>query len=96
MKVSELIDFLQQFDPSQRVIVDGYESGFDDITSVKTQDILVDGNKVPRPGWGGNWVEIPHEYGSGAHETDGIHTLQSVRDQTLREKAVYIFSSDRK
>ena len=31
MNVSQLIDYLRQFDPTLRVIVKGYEGGFDDL-----------------------------------------------------------------
>jgi hypothetical protein len=31
MKVKELIELLQQFDPEQIVVVDGYETGYDEV-----------------------------------------------------------------
>ena len=31
MKVKELIEQLQKFDPEQIVVVDGYETGFDEV-----------------------------------------------------------------
>ena len=34
MKVKELIEHLQQFDPEQIVVVDGYETGYDEIKEV--------------------------------------------------------------
>ncbi|NDB87009.1 MAG: hypothetical protein EB127_30635 [Alphaproteobacteria bacterium] len=35
MKVRELIEQLQKFDPEQIVVTDGYESGFDEIKEVR-------------------------------------------------------------
>ena len=98
MNVSQLIDYLRQFDPTLRVIVKGYEGGFDDLTAVKTQAILVDVNKVSRP-WGGRnktWLghemEAPADYGNGAHAaTDDCFTPESVRTLSMCEKAVCIF-----
>jgi hypothetical protein len=35
MKVKELIEQLQKFDPEQIVIVDGYETGYDEVKEIK-------------------------------------------------------------
>ena len=35
MNVQELIDKLKSLSPDARVVVDGYEDGFDDVTDVK-------------------------------------------------------------
>jgi len=35
MKVKELIEQLQKFDPEQIVVVDGYETGFDEVHHVQ-------------------------------------------------------------
>lgn len=96
MNVSELINMLKKCDPHQRVVVDGYEGGFDDVTDVRVQSILVDANKVGRPGLGmTHWTEIPHEHGSGAHAADDEKTPLSVRSAVASETAVRIFSTDR-
>jgi hypothetical protein len=34
MKVKELIEQLQKFDPEQIVVVDGYETGYDEVKEV--------------------------------------------------------------
>lgn len=39
MNVRELIEALSQFDPETRVVVAGYESGFNDITQIQSCDI---------------------------------------------------------
>ena len=44
MTVSELIAQLQQYPEDMRVIVDGYEGGYDDIKSVHTIPIMVNVN----------------------------------------------------
>ncbi|MFS2114004.1 hypothetical protein [Herbaspirillum frisingense] len=97
MNVSELIELLKKCDPQQRVVVDGYEEGFDDVTDVCVQCILVDANKVGRPGLGmTHWTETPHEHGSGAHAADDEKTPLSVRSAVVKEAAVHIFSINRK
>ncbi len=44
MKVKELIEQLQKFDPEDIVVVDGYETGFDEVKEV---DYLVGLKKLP-------------------------------------------------
>ncbi|WP_146744853.1 hypothetical protein [Herbaspirillum rubrisubalbicans] len=96
MNVSELIDMLKKCDPQQRVVVDGYEGGFDDVTDVRVQSILVEANKVGRPGLGTtHWTEIPHEHGSGAHAADDEKTPLSVRSTVACETAIRILSAHR-
>jgi hypothetical protein len=34
MKVKELIEHLQKFDPEQIVVVDGYETGYDEVKNI--------------------------------------------------------------
>jgi hypothetical protein len=67
MKVKDLIAILQAYPPAARVVVEGYEGGFDDIKGVKEQPIVVNGNLVPRSG---PWIGpdfVPAEYGMGPH-----------------------------
>lgn len=95
MNVAQLIALLQQCDPERRVVVDGYEAGFDDITGVGALTILVNANQVPRP-W--RWpntrpdadLEVPADFGAGAHVADDLDTPDAVREQSLREEAIYI------
>jgi hypothetical protein len=47
MRVEELIAVLQTLPPTARVVVMGYESGFDDIKLIKEVDILPEEN----PSW---------------------------------------------
>jgi hypothetical protein len=35
MKVKELIEQLQKFDPEQIVVVDGYETGYDEVKKIE-------------------------------------------------------------
>ncbi len=42
MEVSELINFLSKFEPSTRVMVRGYEGGYDDLVSAKLKDVVLD------------------------------------------------------
>ena len=41
MNIKELIEMLYQFDPETRVIVKGYEDGFNDISEVKEMSIML-------------------------------------------------------
>lgn len=42
MNVKELIQVLSQYDPAYKVVVDGYETGFDDIGDAETINIIYD------------------------------------------------------
>jgi hypothetical protein len=58
MTVSELIQELQTYPPDARVVVLGYESGYDDITKVKEIAILPEEN----PSWyKGRYDDAPPE-----------------------------------
>ena len=45
MNVAELIEKLKKFRPESRVIVEGYEEGYDDITEVKEIPIRLKANE---------------------------------------------------
>jgi hypothetical protein len=68
MNVAELIDILRSYPAEARIVVQGYEFGFDDITSVARQPLAIGANLTARPGFGGGEV-IPAEYGAGAHDS---------------------------
>lgn len=53
MNVAELIDILRSYPAEARVVVQGYEFGFDDITSVARQPLAIGANLTARPGFGG-------------------------------------------
>jgi hypothetical protein len=55
MKVKELINLLQQHNPEFRVVVDGYESGYDDI-SIREIELALNVNS--------EWYYGRHESGS--------------------------------
>jgi hypothetical protein len=91
MTVSDLIAILHTLSPDARVIVQGYESGFNDATGAVIQPIVVNGNHQPRPGLGGG-VDIPADYGGGDHEAPD--DMSRVDLATLKsEQAVYITST---
>lgn len=86
MKVRELIEQLQQFDPEMMVVVDGYEGGADDIKTVDTARIALDYNK-------GSWYYGKHEFTSvGLDEAEifsaGGATIDN--DQYTIVTAVYL------
>ena len=41
MTIKELIEKLQQFDSNKQIVVEGYESGYDDIQVIKEQQVVV-------------------------------------------------------
>lgn len=53
MTVQELIAKLQQFEPSKRVIIPGYEGGYNDITTVENEPICLNVNSA--------WYYGPHD-----------------------------------
>ena len=54
MKVKELIELLQQHDQESRVVIPGYEGGFDDIFHVSPSNIC---------------LNVYHQWYYGDHET---------------------------
>ena len=57
MKVKELIKFLETYDPEMRVVVDGYESGFDEVT--KLYQVGIEPNpKAAEKYWEGEFNEV--------------------------------------
>ena len=57
MKVKELIKFLENYDPEMRVVVDGYESGFDEVT--KLYQVGIEPNpKAAEKYWEGEFKEV--------------------------------------
>ena len=41
MKVKQLIEILQQYDPETRVVIPGYEGGFKDVAYVSENDLAL-------------------------------------------------------
>jgi hypothetical protein len=68
MNVAELIEILRSYPADARVVVQGYEFGFDDITSIAQQPLSIGANLNPRPGFGGVQM-VPAEYGAGPHDS---------------------------
>ena len=57
MKVKELIKFLETYDPEMRVVVNGYESGFDEVT--KLYQVGIEPNpKASEKHWEGEFNEV--------------------------------------
>ncbi len=82
MTVAELTEILQRFPASARVIVQGYESGFNDATGAITQPIVVDGNHRPRPGLGGS-TDLPASYGGDHEEPGDTHFAGEAIEQAV-------------
>ena len=61
MTVAELIEQLLKLKPDARVIVNGYEAGYEDVKGVEYRDIRLNVND--------NWYEGPHEEPDEEHPT---------------------------
>jgi hypothetical protein len=57
MKVKELIKFLETYDPEMRVVVNGYESGFDEVTKLYQVGIAKSKKKLDNY-WDGEFEEV--------------------------------------
>ncbi|TDN62430.1 antitoxin Xre/MbcA/ParS toxin-binding domain-containing protein [Paraburkholderia sp. BL10I2N1] len=66
MTVAELLEILQRLPASARVIVQGYESGFNDVTGAAPQPIVVNGGHRERDRLG---PYVPAVQGGGDHES---------------------------
>ena len=54
MKIKELIELLHLLDPEMRVVVDGYENGYDEVCCARA--VVVVPNPSPR-NWEGEFVD---------------------------------------
>jgi len=82
MTVSDLIAILHTLPPDARVIVQGYESGFNDATGAVIQPIVVNGNHRPRSGLGGS-TNVPASYGGDHEEPGNAHFESEVIEQAV-------------
>lgn len=57
MKVKELIEKLSKQDPEMRVVVDGYETGFDEINRICLVKMILNPNKGEKH-WEGEFDEV--------------------------------------
>jgi hypothetical protein len=53
MKVQQLIEELKKHPPEMRVILQGYESGFDDLSRLELMEIVVNYNDDGHSWWNG-------------------------------------------
>jgi hypothetical protein len=82
MTVSDLIAILHALPPDARVIVQGYESGFNDATGAAITPIVANGNHRPRPGLGGS-INMPANYGGDHEEPGNAHFESEVIEQAV-------------
>lgn len=88
MTVADLIGVLRTLPADARVIVEGFESGFDDVTGAVIQPIVVNGGHRKRM-LSNRVAYVPADCGGGDHEAPG---KPDVVDDSVVE-AVYITSS---
>ncbi|XYJ88730.1 hypothetical protein AEMCBJ_14610 [Cupriavidus necator] len=87
MKVAELIEVLRGYPADARVVVQGYEFGYDDIASVARQPLSIESNWISRPGLAGAPF-VPAEWGAGAHD-------EPIAGEVPDEVAVYLKGAHR-
>jgi hypothetical protein len=66
MTAADLIKILLTYPQDQRVVVDGYEDGYDDIHTVSEIQIATDANTLPQT-YGHFPDTIPNDIGVGRH-----------------------------
>jgi hypothetical protein len=66
--VTDLIAVLQTLPPDARVIVQGYENGFNDAAGAEILPVVVNGGHEERLLFGRE-KHIPADYGGGPHES---------------------------
>jgi hypothetical protein len=57
MNVKELIEILSKQDPQKRIVVDGYEGGFDELDEIKYKCITPNPDKKDDKWWLGEFEE---------------------------------------
>ncbi|MCY1266717.1 hypothetical protein D9M68_166050 [compost metagenome] len=82
MNVAELIEVLGDYPADARVVIQGYEFGFDDISSVARQPLSIGANWISRTDLRGT-PYIPAECGAGAHD-------EPIAGESPDEVAVYL------
>lgn len=55
MTVKDLIDLLSKENPSMRVVVDGYEDGYDEVHSIRYVNIIPNSHKKDDIWWEGEF-----------------------------------------
>jgi hypothetical protein len=68
MKIKELIGILSLEDPDMRVVVNGYESGFDEPDNILLVKITKNPSSASKS-WEGEWDEVYDKENNGQAET---------------------------
>lgn len=86
LTVRDLIAQLNTLPPDARVIVKGYEGGFDDVLGAQLRPIIANGGYREHEGFGGS------RYSPRDNGMEGEHTEASAtdRDDPDYEEAVYL------
>ncbi|CAB3805388.1 hypothetical protein LMG28614_06197 [Paraburkholderia ultramafica] len=86
LTVRGLIEHLNSLPADARVIVEGYEGGFDDVLGAQLRPIIANGGYREQEGFGGSRY-LPRDNGM-----EGEHTEASAteRDDPDYEEAVYL------
>ena len=76
MTVAELIQLLQPHPQDMRVVVDGYEDGYDDLTPQQLTIVTID------PNAGSHWWEGQHGDATGPNNAELVKALALRRVST--------------
>ncbi|SFO86166.1 hypothetical protein [Ralstonia sp. NFACC01] len=69
MTVQQLIEILRTYPADARVVVDSCEFGYDDVSTVVKQPLLIGANKIPHACvFGRAEKHAPADYGAGEHD----------------------------
>lgn len=83
MTAQQLIDILLRYPPDTRVVVNSPEFGYDDVSEVLEQPLVIGANNLPRAdAFYGADKMAPVEYGAGEHDAPSggqLHDELAVR-----------------
>lgn len=88
MTASDLIEMLRTLPPNAREVVDGFESGFDDLSGATLQPIIVNDGHRERMIFG-TVTFTPVDVGGGEHEHPKALDKPPAPDAAI-EQAVYL------
>ena len=78
MTAKELIEFLEGYPPDLRVVVQGYENGFDDVSSERTKVVRIQLD-CGTENWEGQHQEILPQEEDASTADDAVSTLVLMR-----------------
>ena len=78
MTAKELIEFLESYPPDLRVVVQGYEDGFDDVSSERVKVVRIQLNRGTKS-WEGRHREVSPQKKDASTADDAVSALALLR-----------------